>query len=221
MISLINIHTHTPSHKTSACALYNHDYSATDAPHNGLMFSAGLHPWFINDGYDNELLRLSEFIMTHSPVAIGEAGLDKAITLSFAVQEEVFLFQASLAAKRHLPMIIHAVRSYNEIIKCRKMFADAPPWIIHGFLGNAIQAEQLIAHGLYVSFGQHLCEGKGKAAQIIHLIDKEKIFFETDNAAISIEEVYLCASKLTGLSVDEWQKVTANNFKRVFGFEAY
>ena len=150
--------------------------------------------------------------------AIGECGLDRACDSDFELQREVFIKQIELSEQYHKPMIIHAVRSYPDIISIRKETKSNQPWIIHGFNGNEHSAEQLLRHdGIYLSLGDVLFKNEKRAERLLDIIPLDRLFLETDVAERSIVEVYEKASLLSGVATDILRKDIFDNFVKIFG----
>ncbi|MBQ0088827.1 MAG: membrane protein insertion efficiency factor YidD [Prevotellaceae bacterium] len=88
-------------------------------------------------------------------VAIGECGLDKRIEMPF--EQQIFLFQSQIdiALSFQLPLIIHCVRSWQEVISICGKHTEEIPCVIHGFRGKPQLARQLLDSGFYLSFGKY------------------------------------------------------------------
>ena len=150
--------------------------------------------------------------------AIGECGLDRACDSDFELQREVFIKQIELSEQYHKPLIIHAVRSYPDIISIRKETKSNQPWIIHGFNGNEHSAEQLLRHdGIYLSLGDVLFRNEKRAELLLDIIPSDRLFLETDVAERSIVEVYEKASLFSGVATDILRKDIFDNFVKIFG----
>lgn len=150
--------------------------------------------------------------------AIGECGLDRACDSDFELQREVFIKHIELSEQYHKPLIIHAVRSYPDIIAIRKETKSNQPWIIHGFNGNEHSAEQLLRHdGIYLSLGDVLFKNEKRAERLLDIIPSDRLFLETDVAERSIVEVYEKASLLSGVATDILRKDIFDNFVKIFG----
>ncbi len=150
--------------------------------------------------------------------AIGECGLDRACDSDFELQREVFIKQIELSEQYHKPLIIHAVRSYPDIISIWKEMKPNQPWIIHGFNGNEHSAEQLLRHdGIYLSLGDVLFKNEKRAELLLDIIPSDRLFLETDVAERSIVEVYEKASLLSGVATDILRKDIFDNFVKIFG----
>ena len=83
--------------------------------------------------------------MYHPQVlAMGEAGLDKLADASLSLQREVFEYQARLAEETDKPLVIHLVKAVDELLKLKQKIRPVKPWIIHGFRGKAVLAEEYL-----------------------------------------------------------------------------
>jgi len=182
-----------------------------------LFFSAGLHPWHL-DQVDTEACfrKIEQFIINKNMLAIGECGLDRAIQTDFSLQEECFLRQVEIAEEAGKPLIIHCVRAYSDLIRLKKELKSNIPWIIHGFNANKETTQNLIKLGFYFSVGERLSKNNSAKA-ILEMIPIDQLFFETDNQDISIQKIYFFAAQLLRMTVEELSVVILNNFKKLFG----
>lgn len=210
----IDIHTHRPVSSPETFALISSDYHATPEPEK--FYSFGIHPWHIEQNPLNESLPvLMQAVSQSQALAVGEAGLDRFIGLSFELQEKYFKAQITVSEYYKKPMIIHCVKAHSDIQEIRKAGNFKMPWAIHGFNANKQTADQMIKMGFYLSFGKALLDPESKAAQIFPLIPIKNIFLETDDADIDIKEVYAVAAGLRKLSVDQLKQKISEN-ARVF-----
>ena len=76
-------------------------------------------------------------------VAIGETGLDK---LSARYEDQILLFHAHLdiAKKIKKPIIVHCVKSQNDILRALKYKKFNQKMMIHGFNGSREEAFNVI-----------------------------------------------------------------------------
>ena len=135
---------------------------------------------------------------------------------SFERQIELFERQIELSETLKKPMILHDVRSHNEIIALRKKHRAKQPWILHGFNGTEQDAQQLIGQEIYLSVGESLMHPERKICKSIKFIDLSYLFLETDMAEIGIEKVYEAAANLLEMDIITLQKQFFANFARVF-----
>ncbi|MGN1252529.1 MAG: TatD family hydrolase [Muribaculaceae bacterium] len=113
--------------------------------------SVGIHPWHADTG-DIEAVRALA-LSDPRVVAIGECGLDRFRGPSIDIQQEVFEKHILLSEELRLPLVIHCVRAYSDLLALRKKHTPVQPWIIHGFRGKPELAQQLVRQGLYLSLG--------------------------------------------------------------------
>ena len=121
------------------------------------MISVGLHPWHISKTNLNTCIdKLINLATLKNVFAIGEIGIDRAIDVAVNTQIAFFEAQLNIARAVKKPIIIHAVRSYSDIIPYLKK--STIPFIFHQFMGNSQQAKELIKHGAFLSFGKNLLQ---------------------------------------------------------------
>lgn len=211
----IDIHTHRPATSPEIFALISSDYHA--APEQDKFYSYGIHPWHIEQNPLNDSLPvLMQAVSLPQALAVGEAGLDRFIGMSFELQEKYFKAQITVSEYYKKPMIIHCVKAHSDIQEIRKAGKFKMPWVIHGFNANKQTADQMIKMGFYLSFGKALLDPESKATQIFPLIPIKNIFLETDDADIDIKEVYAVAAGLRKLSVDQLKQKIAENARVCF-----
>ena len=133
------------------------------------------------------------------------------------IQKEVFEFHLRVAQNLKKPVIIHAVRTYPEIVESYKKTGADVKLIFHGFNGNLQIAKQLIKRNFYLSFGADLFDDRKKAAAILKVIPIENIFLETDESAKSIVEIYEKAATIKKTNLTYLKANIFKNFNNCFG----
>lgn len=211
MIIPLDIHTHlVPSLLESA--IQNRYPETFDEKAEG-WFSVGIHPWKIVDyqkHYPWE--ELHPFLSLPQVLAVGEAGIDKICGISLDEQERVFLHQAEMAEEIGKPLIIHMVKSADEMVRIRKQMRPSVPWIIHGFRGKPAQAQQLLSHGFCLSFGALY------HPESLKLTPLPRLFLETDEADVSFESLIEKAAEIKGIDFEEMKLVLTSNVNNTFAF---
>jgi len=205
----LDIHTHqVPA--DAYTAIQNRYPETFDEQAEG-WFSVGIHPWKITD-YQHRYpwQELQHLCSLPQVVAIGEAGLDKLCGVPMDEQEKVFIRQAEMAEELNKPLIIHLVKSADEIIRIRKTLKPAVSWIIHGFRGKPAQAQQLLSHGFCLSFGVQY------HPQSMQITPLSKLFLETDEADVDFSSLLQRAAEIKGISIDELQSVLKENVRNAF-----
>lgn len=166
-----DIHSHTPgSGRVLSVDITDQEDIAklTD----GQYFTAGIHPWHADFNADFRLLSQ----LTESPycVGIGECGIDMRRGPSADIQLPVLRRQLDMAQITCLPVVLHIVGALDKILFLRKEYGEKVPWIVHGFRGKVVTANQLIASGIYISLGER------SNLEISKIIDSRFILRESD-----------------------------------------
>ncbi len=183
------------------------------SPTVGKFYSVGLHPWRLTVG-SRELFPLLEITANHRQVvAIGETGLDKVRSgVSYEEQIDCFKFHIELSERLGKPLVIHAVRTYDDIIRLHKAMRPTQAWIIHGFRGKPELARRLVQEGICLSFGEHY------NLDSLRLTPLESLFLETDESTRSIRKLYRDAARTRGMSARQLRKAVTRNIAQTFPF---
>lgn len=158
---------------------------------------------------------LEQYSINKNVLAIGECGLDKICNTDFLLQQKVFAAQIGLANTINKPLIIHSVKAYEEVVQQLQQNDNKVPVIFHGFNKNKILAQQLIQKGFYLSFGKALQQPA--IQELIKIVPPDKIFFETDDAAINIETIYAVAAEALHIDINSLSLQIKKNAVTVFG----
>ena len=119
----------------------------------GIYPAYGIHPYFTADHDPRDCLVLAQWLQRHSCVAIGEIGLDYFLPdLDREHQLQIFKAQLKLAEEYELPVILHARKAVDAVIKELKE-AGISRGIVHSFNGSQVQAIRLIDMGFKLGFG--------------------------------------------------------------------
>ena len=216
-LNFIDIHTHTTKSRDNLIQIVNLDLKSP-CPEQG-YYSYGIHPWALDnvDFQIEEALSLLEArLQSPNVLALGEAGLDKIHKASFERQIELFERQIEFSEALQKPMILHDVRSHNEIIALRKKHKAQQPWIVHGFSGTEQDVKQLIGQGIYLSVGESLLHSERKIYKSFKFIDLDYLFLETDMAEIGVGTIYEAAANLLEMDLSVLQTRIFANFARLF-----
>lgn len=210
---LYNLHTHKASGTSDVFEVVNrYPYELIDIP----FFSAGIHPWHIDESrLDEHLAIIEERLQMDNCLALGECGLDKRVEMPLEIQAKVFEKQLLLAKKYKKPVILHCVAAYQEVIEINKRLAPGVPLIIHGFSKNEQVAKQLLDNGFYLSFGKYLLRNHELSA-VFAKVPADKFFLETDSIEESITEVYAKAAHARNMTIEDLKNTISTNFKTVF-----
>ncbi len=216
----VDIHTHTAKAGNDLLQIINLNLEQV-CPEQG-YYSYGIHPWALDSAdfqMETALKKLKERLKTPNVIALGEAGLDKMHKASFEQQIDLFERQIALSEALKKPMILHDVKSHNEILALRKKHKAKQPWILHGFSGTEQDIQQLMGQGLYLSVGESLMHPERRIYNSFKYIDLDYLFLETDMAEIGIEKVYAVAAILLETDLLELRTRIFANFARIFEHE--
>ena len=201
METFLNLHAHRAAASPSETVIRNYLLPLPPAGHEGAgydqAFSAGIHPWHIPAHPEETLKELDRLAASTCCKAIGEAGLDKYASTPLPLQRELFVRQAGLAAAHRLPVIIHCVRAWDELLSARKDIPASAVCIIHGFRGKPQLAETLLARGFYLSFGFRF------HPQSLALCPSGRLFFESDEDPRPVDALYRAAAELRSCTPEE------------------
>lgn len=217
----LDIHTHrlpqVPGEAIVNCS------NETFFPQEGGWYSVGIHPWTIpalcagrEDSFlgSRDLYELEshlKVLASHPQVlAVGESGLDKLTAAPLSLQIALFKRQALLAMETGKPLVIHLVRAVAELLALKRTLRPTNPWIIHGFRGKAALAEDYLRHGFFLSFGEKFQE------EALRLTPVDRLFVETDESNVGINELYERLAAVRGVSPEEFKKSVKENIVRAF-----
>ena len=143
-------------------------------------------------------------------LAIGEAGLDKLCPTPFELQLKVFQEVIRIAEKSQRPLIIHSVRTSNELIALKKEFNPIQPWIIHGFRGKKELAQSLIRQGFYLSFGAKY------NTEALQCTPTDRILIETDEENLPVQVLYSQAASILHTTEKSLTNTIQETINRLF-----
>ena len=218
---ILDIHTHKLEADSLGKSIINYPLLA-DSPlymsmaedvevDRGYYYSVGIHPWELTEHNAGQLLDYLKLRLRRKQlVAVGEAGLDKLAAVPVELQLAVFKEQVKLSEECGLPLIIHCVKAMDELLAVKKEFHPQQAWIWHGFRGKTEQAVQLLKKGFYPSFGEYYSD------ETMRTVPDERLFLETDNSSLDIEDILCRAAKVRGVEVESLRGVIRRNIQNVF-----
>jgi TatD DNase family protein len=203
----INIHTHKDTGRRIELV------SRTFEEVLSAYFSFGIHPWD-SDRWKSRLNEMNQILAEKGCLAVGEIGLDKLKGPELSVQVAVFKQQIVLSEQLNLPVILHCVKSWNEIKSIKRELKPKQAWIYHGF-NKANLIEDVLKEGIYISIGDAILNSP-TLQTVLKNIPLDRLFLETDDAACSIEAIYVKVSELKNIPLSQLQSQLEENFKNVF-----
>jgi len=145
-MKVFDIHTHDPSAQNAVINLEPGMSMRPDA-----LYSVGWHPWWPLPADMDWVERMAA---DPRVVMIGECGIDKRRGAADpAAQAATLRLHADLAGRLGLPLLLHIVGAWNEVMALHREMRPTRPWIIHGFRGKPELARQLLREGFSISIG--------------------------------------------------------------------
>ena len=197
----------------------------------------GLHPCFLREHKEHDIDLLDELLsQNHSHVvAVGETGLDFyecAQSEQQRVQQQALFFQHVILSKKHqLPLIIHARKSHDQVLKILRQIKPEAGGIIHAYSGSEQQAKQYIDLGFKLGFGGGITYPRArKTRQLASSLPMDSIVLETDapdmplngfqglrNTPEQLPLVAKCLAQLRKISSIEVAETTTSACLQLFG----
>ncbi|MFN0291358.1 TatD family hydrolase [Pedobacter helvus] len=216
MSIFLDIHTHQTKQEQGVLSIQN--LSLTESTFLAMPktkpISIGIHPWYgkLQELHQN-LKYLNVLARQENVKLIGECGLDKFKGEAMENQLQVLEAQILLAEKLGKPLILHCVKAFDELVALKKRLRPAIPMIIHGFNKKHEMAKQLINKGFYLSFGAAVLTSH-EVALALEKTDAP-FFLETDEAEVSIVEIYTKVAEIKKISLDKLKDIIFANWKAV------
>ena len=180
--------------------------------HHNFYYSYGFHPWEIEVS-QGSWDKFELYLQDRKCLALGEIGLDKLKGPKIEVQISRLYKQLEVNQKYNLPVIVHCVKSWNELNKIARTFKNFK-WVFHGFNKVSI-LDEIIKEGWMISVGASILNNE-KLQNAIQTIPDEQLLLETDDKEMDIFEIYQKISKIKKISLSELEGIITNNFKSTF-----
>ena len=177
--------------------------------HSDLFPCYGLHPCFYAEHTDAHLQELPLWLGREPAVAVGECGLDYAIAgADKSQQQHLFAAQLALAREFNLPIVIHAVRAVEDVIRMIRASGHYRG-VVHSFNGSLQQASRLIDLGYSLSFGGAVTHPRAKRLQsMVAELPLDAMLLETD-APDQVPANYPRQRNEPAYLVDIWQAISS------------
>lgn len=190
----------------------------------------GLHPWYVQKNYKDQIDSLSELLRLGSPSALGEIGLDFSDPYKAFKNEQLDALeqQLILATTYQLPVSLHVVKAHNEMFALLKRYSVSG--VVHS-LGSSIQVAQTYAEFGF-KFGVNailLRPNARRYHQLVTHFGLNALVLETDYPNImcpgreesklsDINQTVKMVADLTSESIDHVTEQTFVNANRIFNF---
>jgi TatD DNase family protein len=150
----------------------------------------GIHPWWVTDCSLAAIAELQRLLTTHSAdiVAVGEIGLDFSLPeTTFALQQQLFVEQLSLAKLHKKPVILHHRKSQPQLLAELKRQQFTEGGILHAFSGSQQQAHAFIDLGFKLGIGGTITYNRAeKTRKTVQKLPLSSFVLETDAPAMPL-----------------------------------
>ena len=214
------------------CSLASSRNAAALANENDYIYAAvGSHPDVADEVNEDVIAQYRTLVRENPKVkAIGEIGLDYHYEdIPREIQLRAFRMQMELARELDLPVIVHEREAHEDGMNVVRDFPTVTG-VFHCYSGSAEMARQLVEKGWYIGFtGVLTFKNARKAIEVAASIPMDRIVIETDCPYMAPDpfrgrrndpgKIYRMAEKLAeirGLSVEEVQRITTENGKRLY-----
>jgi TatD DNase family protein len=191
--------------------------------------SAGIHPHNAGTYTAAHLEALAELSESPGIVALGEVGLDYYRgDWSQEIQRALFEDAISLANDTRLPLIIHSREAFADTMAI--LTRARVPIVLHCFEGGEREAREAVERGYYVGLAGNTTYKNSRTAQILEILDPERILVETDAPYLSPQAVrskrnepkYVAhtarfVAERIGMGEENFGTLTSRNTRNVFG----
>lgn len=148
-----------------------------------IRVAAGIHPLFIDDGWEDGLAELKVLLNDKAVSAIGECGLDYRDIKDTAVrnrQREVFEAQLDICEEYGLPAVVHSVDAAEDTLRILKTHPQVTG-LLHAFAYSAELAKQYVSLGWKIGIGAVITRPDAvKIKKVAAAVPAESILAETD-----------------------------------------
>ena len=155
---------------------------ATVLAHDALYYCLGIHPWYIDDQSSDALDELERRLSRRPArcVALGECGLDR-LRGDLDRQRPWFEAQVELARDLGWPLVIHSVKTHDEVAATLKSCRFSGRALVHGFSGSFQQATKLLDLGCKIGVGGVITHERArKTRSTVARLPLDALVLETD-----------------------------------------
>jgi len=194
-----------------------------------LFATAGVAPHHVLETNENDLASVRNMLSEEVVVAVGEIGLDYHYDMPPGKQRELFAHQLEWAVEFQLPVVIHSREAEDDVLSSLRE-KKCSRGVIHCFTEGPNMARGAVKLGFYVSFAGILTfKNAHELRAIAAEVPLERILIETDSPFLApvpyrgkrnepafVVEVARTIAELHGISLEEVERITSENTRRLF-----
>ncbi len=150
------------------------------------LLAPGLHPFYIQQHHDNDLIQLDDFLKSYDCVAVGEIGLDTFTAEMkqpdvYQRQKDFFSQQLDIAKAHNLPVLLHIRRAHADSLATLKQHHFKNGGIAHAFGGGIEEAKAFIKLGFKLGINGLVTDPNAKRLRtVVQAVGVEHLVLETD-----------------------------------------
>ena len=199
----------------------------------GCFAAVGIHPSDAKKAQPGDLDKIRKLAKEDKVIAIGEIGLDYYWDKDEDVkkqQREYFIEQIKIANELDLPISIHCRDAIEDCLKILKENPVKRGGIMHCYAGSLEISSEFIKLGFLLGFGGTITfKNSIRPKEVVANIPSDSYVLETDAPYLTphpyrgkenhSKYLYLIRNQiaeLRGISPEQVEKETNENFKRVF-----
>lgn len=199
-----------------------------------LYAACGIHPSdvFYEDA-DKSISVIEELLKDEKAVALGEIGLDYHYEhVPRDLQMTYFRKQMDLAKRLRIPVIIHDRDAHGDCLEVIKEYPEVIG-VFHSYSGSAEMVKELVKLGWYISFsGTVTFKNARVPKEACVVVPSDRLLIETDapylaptphrgtlNRSTYVQLTAEEIARLRGTTLEEIEKITTENAKRLFGIK--
>jgi TatD DNase family protein len=196
-----------------------------------IFASVGIHPNYCAEAAPGDLEQLASLAALPEVVAVGESGLD--FHRNYAppeMQERFFRDHVRLSCSAGKPLVIHARKADEEVLRILKDEAKLVHGVRHCFDSSPSVAAAYLDMGLHLAFGGLVTrEGYKRVKAAAAAVPANRLLLETDcpymapagvstgrNEPAFLEHTLRVLAGLRRTTPDEISAVTSRNASRLF-----
>ncbi|MDX1757896.1 MAG: TatD family hydrolase [Marinobacter sp.] len=196
-----------------------------------VFYCLGIHPWFVGEHHPADLGVLRDQLRAGGArcVAVGECGLDR-LRGELSEQLPWFERQVALAEELDLPLIVHSVKTHDEVASILQRHRISVPVLVHGFAGSYQQAVKLVELGCFIGVGGVITHSRAlKTRQTIARLPLRSLVLETDapdmppagvakgdNSPVCLPSILEALAELRGEAPAELAEALLVNVRRLY-----
>ena len=165
-------------------------------------------------------------------MALGECGLDR-LRGELETQQPWFEAQIDIAAKARVPLVIHSVRTHDEVAATLKRKQFSGRVLVHGFSGSYQQAAKLVDLGCFLGVGGVVTQDRArKTREALSKVPVDSLVLETDapdmapagveqghNSPVYLPRILTALAKVRGADEEALGRSLLCNVQRFYGWD--